>query len=44
MFCDDCGKRISKEEFIENDRLCMVCFDELIDEVMDDETETDQDK
>ena len=42
MYCADCGKRISHEEFIENDGLCMVCFDELIDEVMDeDESETD---
>ncbi len=37
MYCDDCGKRISQEEFVENDGLYIVCFNELIDEVMEEE-------
>lgn len=41
MYCQDCGKRISQEEFVENDGLCIVCFDELIDEVMEDEDDSD---
>ncbi len=40
MYCCDCGRHISQEEYLENDGLCYDCFEELIAEVMD-ETETD---
>ena len=41
MFCNDCGRRISQEEYIENGGYCMVCFDELIDEILSDEEDED---
>lgn len=37
MYCSDCGKRISQGEFVENDGLCIACFEEMIIEVMEDE-------
>ena len=39
MFCNDCGKRISQKEFLENDGLCYDCFEDMIYEAMEEEEE-----
>jgi len=37
MYCADCGKHISQEEFLENGELCYDCFEDVILEAMEDE-------